>query len=147
MHRKWNIQKLNALWEARGVWDFHVAVWHNWKTEDDGKIKEIKDSKSLKQKMREYQIPTWLQSPVATPSPTVKRSMAYKTWHTWHTACEASKYPRLHMQGCTTMSEINKLDEFLKCYVWHRTESRRDDMQSRKVWYCLTDIQGSRLQP
>lgn len=31
------------------------------------------------------------------------------------------------------MSEINKLDEFLKCYVWHRTESRRDCMQSRKV--------------
>lgn len=37
MHRKLNIQKLNALWEARGVWDSHVVFWHNWKSEDDGK--------------------------------------------------------------------------------------------------------------
>lgn len=80
MHRKRNAQKLNALWGARGVWDSHMAVWQ---TEDDGKIKGMKDPKSFKQKTSAYQIPTRLQSPLATPYPAVKRNVAYNT------ACEA----------------------------------------------------------
>ena len=37
MYRKLNVRKLNALWEARGVWDSHVVVRHDWKSENDRK--------------------------------------------------------------------------------------------------------------
>lgn len=88
------------------MWDSHMAVWQ---TEDDGKIKGMKDPKSFKQKTSAYQIPTRLQSPLATPYPAVKRNVAYNT------ACEARNYSWLRVEGCTMVLGINKLDGFLNC--------------------------------
>lgn len=79
MHRKWNVQKLNALWEARGVWDSHVVVWHNWKSEDDGENPRDERPRILQTENKYLSNHHMAQSPMATPYPKLKRNVAYKT--------------------------------------------------------------------